>query len=239
MTRAPVVLREARGNFSRRALSRPFMRLLHVFSGVGVLLAVASPPRSSSACINEVQRQLTPVQEIAAAEQDLDDARLGEATHRVRVRYPSIRSLDGAAPPLAQRAQRIYALALVRADGQLDSQLGWARWGNLEWAVETLADLDTRRPNDPRSQADLAEARTRLPRTRGEGVRVLEDLDRRDLLGSPYAYLALARARRASGDDGGADAALRRCAVMSVNPRRCAADFTGEIALPSPARRGI
>ncbi len=217
------------------------MKLIHALLGAGVLLAVASPPRSSSACMNEVVRQLSPVQEIAAAEQDLDDARLGEATHRVRVRYPAIRALDGTAPPLAQRAQRIYALALVRAEGKLDAQLGWAPWGNLEWAVETLADLDTRRPNDPRSQADLAEARTRLPRTRGEGVRVLEDLDRRDLLGSPYAYRALARARRTSGDEGGADAALRRCAVMASNPSRCDPDLSGEVALPSrsPGRRGI
>ncbi|MBX3208954.1 MAG: hypothetical protein KF764_28235 [Labilithrix sp.] len=217
------------------------MRPIHVLAGVGVLLAAASEPRSSSACMNEVQRQLTPVQEIAAAEQDLDGARLGEATHRVRVRYPSIRQLDGTAPPLALRAQRIYALALVRADGSLDAQLGWARWGNLEWAVETLADLDAHRPNDPRSQADLAEARTRLARTRAEGVRVLEDLDRRDLLGSPYAYLALARARRTAGDDGGADAALRRCAVMAANPSRCDTDLAGEVASPTPppARRGI
>ncbi|MBX3224826.1 MAG: hypothetical protein KF795_30200, partial [Labilithrix sp.] len=62
-----------------------------------------------------------------------------------------------------------------------------------------------------------------------------------DLLGSPYAYLALARARRTAGDDGGADAALRRCAVMAANPSRCDTDLAGEVASPTPppARRGI
>jgi hypothetical protein len=151
----------------------------------------------------------------------------------VRGRYPNIRTLGVDAPPLALRAQRIYALVLIRADGRLDSARGWARWGNLEWAIETLAALDRKRPNEPHSQADLAEAHTRLGRTRAEGIRVLEDLDRRDLLGSPFAYLALARARRTVGDDGGAQAALRRCSMMSSDKQRCATDFSGE-ALGNP-----
>ena len=199
-------------------------------TGVFVLtLFKCSGGSTSAACENEVIRLLTPVQEIAAAEKDLEDGRVGQAASRVRARYPAIRSLGSGAPPLALRAQRIYALALVRADGRLDSGLGWARWGNLEWAVETLADLDTKRMNDPRSQADLAEARTRLPRTRAIGAKVLEDLDQRDLLGSPYAYLALARARRATGDDGGATAAMVRCSMMSTDKRRCASDISGEL----------
>ncbi len=178
-------------------------------------------PERADACGNEVIIHLTPVQEIAMADADVESGRLGDATHRVRVRYPNIRSLDQTAPPLALRAQRIYALALVRADGRLDSALGWSRSGNLEWAIETLTQLDKVRNKDPRSQADLAEARTRVARTRAEGIRVLEDLDQRDLLGSAFAYMALARARRATGDEGGAQAAMRRCVVMSTDHRRC------------------
>jgi len=172
--------------------------------------------------------RLTPVQEIATAEKDLENNRLGEAGSRVRAQFPNIRTLGADAPPLALRAQRIYALVLIRADGRLDSGLGWARWGNFEWAAETLAALDKKKPNQPRAQADLAEARTRLGRTRAEGIRVLEELDQRDLLGSPFAYLALARARRTTGDDGGAQAALRRCSMMSNDKRRCNTDFSGE-----------
>ena len=45
---------------------------------------------------------------------------------------------------------------------------------------------------------------------------MIENLDGRDLLGSPFAYLALARAREAEGDDGGTIAAVSdRCAMMS------------------------
>lgn len=206
------------------------MRIVRALA-VGLALAgagAAARPTTSFACYNEVVRQLTPVEEIAAAEKDLEHGRLGEAAARVRARYPGIRDLGPTAPPLARRALRIYALVLTRADGRFDGQRGWARTGNLEWAIETLSELERLRPNDPGAQADLAEARTRLSRTRADGVRVLEDLDRRDLLGSPFAYLALARARRAAGDDGGVAAALRRCAVMSVDHRRCGTDFAGE-----------
>jgi hypothetical protein len=203
---------------------------------IGVLAFAMLRPTTSTACGNAVEIVLTPVQEIAQAEQDVEQGRLGEATHRVRARYPAIRSLDAKAPPLALRAQRIYALALVRADGRVDGQLGWARWGNFEWAIATLEALDLQRPNDPRSQADLAEARTRLVRTRAQGMRVLEDLDQRDLLGSANAYLALARARRSAGDDGGAQAALRRCATMSTDQRRCETDFSGEAVVGQRSR---
>src|SRR5207253_471031 len=124
-------------------------------------------------------------QHVATAEAFLDSARVSEAASIIRAQYPMIRTLGPTAPPLALRAQRIYALALVRADGRLDSGLGWTRWANLEWAIETLSELEKKRVNDARAQADLAEARTRLPRTRADGARVLEDLDQRDLLGSP------------------------------------------------------
>lgn len=179
--------------------------------------------------------RLTPVQQVASAERELDDGRVGEAASRVRASFPDVRTLGAGAAPLALRAQRIYALALVRADGRLDSGLGWARSGNFEWAIETLRALDEKRPNDPRSQADLAEACTRVARTRAEGVRVLEGLDQRDLLGSAFAYLALARARSAIGDDGGSQAAVRRCAMMSTDKHRCITDFFGE---PIAGRRG-
>lgn len=184
------------------------------------IAALAVTPRGARACINEVYRELTPVEEIAAAERDLTQDRYLSAAMRVRARYPMIRTLDATAPPLALRAQRIFAMALVRADGKLETGERWARWGNLEWALETLRELDVTRA-DPRSQADLAEAQVRFKRTEAEGVAQLESLDRRDLLGSPYSYLALARARKVASDDGGVRAALRRCVAMSVDRSRC------------------
>ena len=200
---------------------------------VSVLGPAVADQAPAEACENEVIRLLTPVQLVAEAESNLENARVAEAAATVRAQFPNIRTLGPTAPPLGLRAQRIYALALVRADGRLDSGYGWTRWANLEWAIQTLTELDQKRGNDARAHADLAEAKTRLPRTRAEGASVLEDLDQRDLLGSPYAYLALARARRAAGDDGGAAAALRRCSMVSTSPPRCAADFMGELVTGS------
>jgi hypothetical protein len=214
-----------------RFVTRDKMSPLRILRALFVTSAFAlglSTGHEAKACGNEVERVLTPVQHVAVAESFLDNARWGEAASIIRAQYPLIRTLGPTAAPLALRAQRIYALALVRADGRLDSGLGWTRWANFEWAIETLAELDKKRGDDPRAHADLAEARTRLPRTRAEATRVLEDLDQRDLLGSPFAYMALARARRASGDDGGASAAMRRCSMVSTEPRRCATDFMGE-----------
>lgn len=182
--------------------------------------------------------RLTPVQHIAAAERDLDEGRTGLAASRVRASYPNIRTLGAEAPPLAQRAERIYALALVRANGQLDSGHGWVRAANFEWAIETLRELDAKRPNDPRSQADLAEARSHVARTRAQAIATLEALDQRDLLGSAFAYLALSRARGEIGDDGGSQAALRRCVMMSSDRRRCSLDFMGEPIAPGLPGRG-
>ena len=96
-----------------------------------------------------------------------------------------------------------------------------APWGNIEWAVETLKDLERVKPNNPSVEADRAEAEVLLARTRAHGVETLEGLDRKDLLGSPHAYLALARARRESGDRDGMLAAARRCAAMSTDRRQC------------------
>jgi len=61
----------------------------------------------------------------------------------VKEQFPNIRSFDAKAPPLGRRAVRLYALAVVRSEGKIESSAGWAPWGNYEWALETLKDLVT------------------------------------------------------------------------------------------------
>jgi hypothetical protein len=197
------------------------LRIVAALAFVGLL---AAP--STHACINgvelEIERfQATPAGQVALAEGELAHDHPVWAAARVREQFPQIRSFDAKAPPLGRRAVRLYALAIVRAEGRIDAGAGWTPWGNYEWALETLRDLEASTPNNPARQAELAEARIALARTRADGVRAIEDLDGRDLLGSPYAYLALARARQAQGDDGGTLAAVRRCAMMSSDRRRC------------------
>jgi len=183
----------------------------------------AAPAR---ACINAVETDpflLTPAGGILLGEKSLEDAKPALAAAQVRQHFPAIRSLQilPGTPPLALRALRIYALSVVRSQGKLDASSGWAPWGNYEWALETLRELHDRKQN-PVSQADLAEAQGTLSRTRTDAAAALETLDQNDLLGSPYAYLALAQARNDLGDTGGRIAALRRCRVRSTDPARCA-----------------
>ncbi len=190
------------------------------------LLGLVAVPSTSGACINgielEIERfQATPAGQVALAEGELANDHPVWAAARVEQQFAQVRSFDAKGPPLHRRAVRVFALAVVRAEGKIDTGAGWAVWGNLEWALETLRDLEASAPNNPAKQAELAEAQIALARTRVDGVRVIEDLDGRDLLGSPYAYLALARARQAKGDDGGTLAAVRRCTMMSSDRRRC------------------
>lgn len=185
---------------------------------------VAAP--AANACINGIELEIerinaTPAGQVAIAERELASDHPVWAAARVKQQFPNIRSFDAKAPPLGRRAVRLYALAIVRSEGKIDAGAGWAAWGNYEWALSTLQDLESSTPNNPARQAELAEAQIALPRSRAEGVRVIENLDGRDLLGSPYAYLALARARQAEGDDGGTMAAVRRCTMMSNDRRRC------------------
>jgi len=198
---------------------------LRVFA-LAAFVGLVAAPSTSDACINGVELEIermnaTPAGQVAIAERELADGHPVWAAARVQQQFPNIRSEGAKAPPLGRRAVRLYALAIVRSEGKIDANAGWAPWGNYEWALETLKDLEASTPNNPARQAELAEAQIALPRTRAEGVRVIENLDGRDLLGSPYAYLALARARQAEGDDGGTIAAVRRCAMMSSDRRRC------------------
>ena len=88
----------------------------------------------------------------------------------------------------------------MRANGQLDSGYGWARAGNFEWAIETLRELDAKRPNDPRSQADLAEARSHVTRTRGQAIATLETVARlHELPALDAAYRAAQRRKNNTG----------------------------------------
>jgi hypothetical protein len=183
-------------------------------------------PSTADACVNgielEIERfQATPAGQVALAEGELANDHPVWAAARIEQELPGVRAFHAKGTPLQRRAVRVFALAVVRSEGRIDIGAGWAAWGNLEWALETLRDLEASSPNNPAKLAELAEAQIALPRTRADGVRVLEDLDGRDLLGSPYAYLALARARQAEGDEGGTLEAVRRCAMMSSDRRRC------------------
>ncbi|MFT3766473.1 MAG: hypothetical protein QM820_13310 [Minicystis sp.] len=76
-----------------------------------------------------------------------------------------------------------------------------------------LERLVRERPNDAAKQSDFGEG---LAKTQPADARkILEDLAKRDVVTTPYAYAALARLRAAAGDTKGRDEALAKCKPMA------------------------
>jgi len=174
---------------------------------------------------------------IANADQRLDEEHLTAAGAEVVTAFPTIRRVAVGASPLETRALHILSLAVVRGEGTLRGVTGFSgtaeaeRATNLEWAVSTLRSIDAARPNDPVTQADLAEALAARNVHEDESLAILTDLAHRDLLGSAHAYAALARLRSSKGDAAATREALARCELMTRSPAVVCRAPDGRLAL--------
>lgn len=206
-----------------------------LFAAAALSAAVVfAAPRDAAACGGAIFMESrptpkpTPVQEIARAEKALENGQTLVATQAVLGSFPRVRSATAGNDGLETRALRVFALALVRSGGVSDEKKAaiptkgeWTRTSNLEWAVQALREIDQKRPNDPSVKADLGEALARLPHGEGEALILLGGLDKKDLMGSPQAYAALASLREKTGDKAGAEAAVKRCEEMTKTPGVC------------------
>ncbi len=172
----------------------------------------------------------SPVQEIARAEKALEGGQNLAAAQAVLATFPRIRSVTAGENPLETRALRVFSLAVVRSGGTVDEKqarvasangVDWTPASNLQWAVQSLREVDQKRPNDPTVQADLGEALSKTEAGRVEALKILQGLAQKDLMGSPHAYAALAKLRTETGDSAGAEAAIKRCEEMSKTPGIC------------------
>ncbi|HEY8079128.1 MAG TPA: hypothetical protein VIF62_33580 [Labilithrix sp.] len=187
----------------------------------------------ASACgmsvrLDPTPQRPTPVQEIARAEKSLEGGQNLAAAQAVLGTFPRVRNATAGANPLETRALRVFALALVRSDGSADEKKAgvattgeWTPKANIEWAAQSLREIDAKRPNDPAVQADLGEALAKLPANQTDAMKLLASLAQKDLMGSPNAYAALAKLRSEKGDMAGAEAAVKRCEEMSKTPGIC------------------
>lgn len=203
----------------------------------------------ASACgmsvrLEPVRAKPSPVQEIARAEKALENGQGTVAAKAVLENFPRVRATNVGANPLETRALRVFSMAVVRSNGLLNEKTvgvwtndEWTPRANLEWAVQSLREIDAKRPNDPTVQADLGEALSKLPSGRDEAMKILQGLAQKDLMGSPNAYAALAELRRGNGDLAGAEAALKRCEEMSKNPGICKPVSPAKPSPPSAAAK--
>ena len=168
------------------------------------------------------QKPKTPVQNVAAAEQSLDAGQNDAAVKAIVASFPKVRDTEAGASPVETRALRVFAVAVVRSNGTVSEKAGsWTPAANLAWAVQSLREIDAKRPNDPAVQADLGEALSKVPGKQDEAMKLLGTLAQKDLMGSPFAYAALAKLRTDKGDVAGAQAAVKRCEEMTKSPGVC------------------
>lgn len=169
----------------------------------------------------------TPVQNVAAAEHSLDAGQNASAVKAVVASFPKVRDTEAGANPVETRALRVFAIAVVRSNGAVNERTAgadgpeWTPAANLAWAVQSLREIDARRPNDPAVQADLGEALSKIPGKQDEAMKLLGSLAQKDLMGSPFAYAALAKLRSDKGDSAAAEAAVKKCEEMSRSPGVC------------------
>lgn len=184
------------------------------FRGIIPLVAAlwALAPSPAGACGNSVLATDKTVAAVKEAEKILDDGDPAEARRRIEALMGDADEFDERTPSakgLTNRARRIISLANVR----IDDRQGERRKVLLANAVFVLSRLADASPNDAAKQADLAEA---LAKTNaGKAKKILEDLAKRDVVATPYAYAALARLRAANGDEKGRDEALGKCKQMA------------------------
>lgn len=210
-------------------------KIVTLVAALAIVPALGLAASDASACGMSVRMlepppkaKPSPVQEIARAEKALESGKNTDAAKAVLGTFANVRSTTVGADPLETRGLRVFALAVVRSNGSVNertagswTQTEWTPNANLEWAIQSLREIDAKRPNDPSVQADLGEALSKLPRTQDEALKLLGGLAQKDLMGSPYAYAALAKIRGEKGDTAGAEAAIKRCEEMSKVPGVC------------------
>jgi len=200
---------------------------------VPAALSTLSYSADANACgmsirMDPTPQKPTPVQEIARAEKALEGGQNLVAGKAILATFPRIRVATAGSNPLETRALRVFSLAVVRSNGSVSEKTAgfaapneWTPTANLEWAVQSIREIDAKRPNDPSVQADLGEALSKLPHGQEEALKILQGLAQKDLMGSPQAYAALAKLRTDKGDSAGAEAAIKRCEEMSKTPGVC------------------
>lgn len=118
------------------------------------------------------------------------------------------------------RAERIVALSFVRDRAATPDE--------IQRSIEELhRQLVMQQLPEPSLQADLGEAEARGGRD-DDAYRHLSTLADRDLIGSPYAYAALARVAAKRGDMTTASSAAKRCAQITTDAGICRGEY------PSP-----
>ena len=204
------------------------------------LVGLTSRDAHAQACgMGEVDFYGTERAAVSRAEGLLENGEPQKAAAILQHMWPHLREAVPVASsvPVIAYGVRLMALAVVRADGNVPSDLGWSSWtageraGNVAWGIRRLRMLAAADPDNPSVKTDLGEALSRAPATREEARVMLEALDHVNGVTSPEGYAALSLVRSAVGDVTGAELATSDCQRHALNVmQQCA---SGVQASPS------
>lgn len=193
-------------------------RVLAFVVALAALLSLVSFGRPAQACENATLLDDPIVQKMQDAEEALAEGDVVRA--RVLAKEVAHRTAPVRGPmekDMSSRATRLVAISWVRDRNATPAE--------IDGAVQDLRrDLAERTVPDPQRQADLGEAYAR----NGEDTKAYETLAplyEKDLIGSPYAFAALARVAAKRGDNATAVSAARRCSEVTTNASICRGEY--------------
>lgn len=204
---------------------------------VVAVTASTGDAHAQSCGMGEVDWYATERANVARAEELLRHGEPEQAAWLLQRTWPRLREAVPVASslPVIADGVRVMALAAVRANGRVRSELGWSSWTpgeraqNVAWGVRRLRMLAAAEPYSTEVKAGLGEALSRSPATREEARALLESLDASHGISSPEAYAALSSLRREAGDGAGADLAIAECQHQAIDVDvQCAAAGEGE-----------
>jgi hypothetical protein len=194
----------------------------------------ASAARDVGACGNAVlQATDKNVAATKAAERALDDgdpqgAFDAIASRITNLEYAYPRKSPGQNDQLLNRGLRVVALAAVRLGGAVTVDVkptdDNAKLRNVQWAVKNLKEILDLDKDSAAKKSDYGEALAKTNAT--EAKKILEELAKKDVVSTAYAYAALATLRANDGEDKGRDEALAKCKAMIKKESVCRVDPT-------------
>ncbi len=179
-------------------------------------------PESAHACGNAVEMDADErIATVAKAQSALDEGdvdRAGDLARDVLEHTGGTDVESARRTSLLERATRIDALSRVR-----DRSASAAERSDAESVLASL--VSRHQPADPTLVADHAEAMSRLPDRKDEAFATLRDLQKKDLVGSPWALGALHRLAHERHDEVTASRAISTCTRMVGASRVCNGDY--------------
>ena len=196
------------------------------------------------------------VARIVEAERLVDAGNTKDAVEWVKAANPNAAKSKLGATPLSDRGLSVLARAAIRSGGA--HALGHTssepsaeeKTAALNWAAGITREMHDRQPNDPHVSSLFAESLVRSPSEHPRVLKLLEPLEKSDVLPSAYGYAALAKVRAETAaekpaflrgplvalDSGKRTLSLARCARMVKDAAICEGR---EPARVEPNRTGV